>query len=212
MEHFENTVSTQRIHEGRIINLREDTVALPSGRIAKREIVEHNGAICVVPILADGRIVMVRQFRKPAEDALLEIPAGGLNPNEDPEDCARRELIEECGLHGGQLTPLFTCYLAPGYSTELMYGFLGEDFAEGEAEPEEDENLEIEMYELEEVLPMIDVVRIRDAKTICGLLALYKRRVTGADYQAKRSTPATASGTATAQSAGGTASDSGHGG
>ena len=176
MEHSEETVSSQRIYEGRIINLREDTVALPSGRIAKREVVEHSGAVCVVPVLADGRIVMVRQFRKPAEAALLEIPAGGLNPNEDPMDCARRELIEECGLHGGQLTPLFTCYLAPGYSTELMYGFLGEGFEEGEPEPEEDENLEIEMYSLEEVLPMIDDGLIRDSKTICGLLALYKRR------------------------------------
>jgi len=176
MEHFENTISSQRIHEGRIINLREDTVALPSGRTAKREIVEHHGAICVVSVLADNRIVMVRQFRKPAEVALLEIPAGGLNPGEDPADCARRELIEECGLRGGQLTPLFTCYLAPGYSTELMHGFLGEGFEAGEATPEEDENLEIETYSLDEVLPMIDDGRICDAKTICGLLALYRRR------------------------------------
>ncbi|HVF11027.1 MAG TPA: NUDIX hydrolase [Abditibacteriaceae bacterium] len=176
MEHFENTISSRRIHEGRIINLREDIVALPSGRTATREIVEHHGAVCVVPVVADGRIVMVRQFRKPAEAALLELPAGGLNAGEDPADCARRELVEECGLHGGQLIPLFTCYLAPGYSTELMHGFLGEGFAEGEAEPEDDENLEIEMYSLAELLPMIDDGRIRDAKTICGLLALYKRR------------------------------------
>ena len=180
MEHFENTVSSRRIHEGRIINLREDTVALPSGRTTQREIVEHRGAVCVTPVLSDGRIVMVRQFRKPAEAALLELPAGGLNPDEDPADCARRELVEECGLQGGVLTPLFTCYLAPGYSTELMYGFLGEGFAEGEPEPEEDENLEIETYSLEELLPMIDDGRIRDSKTICGLLALYRRRVTDA--------------------------------
>jgi ADP-ribose pyrophosphatase len=177
MEHFEKTISSQRIHEGRIINLREDTVSLPSGRTAKREIVEHRGAVCVVPVLDDGRVVMVRQFRKPAEDALLELPAGGLNANEDPRSCAERELIEECGLQAGQLTSLFTCYLAPGYSTELMHGFLGEKLEEVNATPEEDENLEIEVYALEELLTMIDDGRIRDAKTICGLLALYRKRM-----------------------------------
>ena len=72
MEHYENTVATRRIHEGRIINLREDTVEMPSGRTAKREIVEHKGAVCIVPVLNDGSVGMVRQFRKPAEDALLE--------------------------------------------------------------------------------------------------------------------------------------------
>ncbi|MBV9467664.1 MAG: NUDIX hydrolase [Abitibacteriaceae bacterium] len=176
MEHFENTISSRRIHEGRIINLREDTVALPSGREGKREIVEHKGAVCIIPVLADGRIVMVRQFRKPAEDVLLEVPAGSLNQGEEPESCARRELVEECNLHAEQLTPIFTCYLAPGYSTELMFGFLGEDLRETPGTPDEDENLEIETYTLDELLPMIDDGRIRDSKTICGLLALYRRR------------------------------------
>src|SRR5688572_18744005 len=140
MEHFENTLETRRIHEGRIINLREDTVALPSGRTSKREIVEHRGAVCIVPVLPDGRIAMVRQFRKPAEAALLEIPAGGLEKGESPIDCARRELIEECGLRAEQLTPLFECYLAPGYSTELIFGFLGTELHETDIKLDEDEN------------------------------------------------------------------------
>jgi ADP-ribose pyrophosphatase len=176
MEHFENTVSSRRIHEGRIINLREDTVALPSGRQGKREIVEHKGAVAIVPVLPDGSIVMVRQFRKPAEAVLLEIPAGSLERGEDPLVCADRELTEECNLKAGRLTPLFTCYLAPGYSTELMHGYLGEDLSELAGTPDEDENLEIESYVLEDLLPMIDDGRILDSKTICGLLALYRQR------------------------------------
>lgn len=176
MEHFEKTISSRRIHEGRIINLREDTVDLPSGRTAKREIVEHPGAVCIVPVLEDGRIVLVRQFRKPAEAALLEIPAGGLNPGEAPASCAHRELTEECNLSAERLTPLFTCYLAPGYSTEMMHGFLGENLRDTVGTPDEDENLEIETYTLDELLPMLDDGRILDSKTICGLLALYRRR------------------------------------
>ncbi|HEX8835109.1 MAG TPA: NUDIX hydrolase [Abditibacteriaceae bacterium] len=176
MEHFEETIGTRRIHEGRIINMREDTVRMPSGREAKREIIEHKGAVCVVPVLADGRIAMVRQFRKPAETALLEIPAGGLNPGETPAECAHRELIEECGLDAAKITPFFSAYLAPGYSTELIHGFLAEELTETSTNPDEDENVELEIYELSELLAMIDDGRICDSKTLCGLLALYRRR------------------------------------
>lgn len=179
MEHFENTLDTRRIHEGRIINLREDTVALPSGRTGKREIVEHRGAVCIVPVLPNGRIAMVRQFRKPAEEALLEVPAGGLEPGEAPIDCAGRELIEECGLRATRLTPLFECYLAPGYSTELMFGFLGEGLEETDTDPDEDENVEVEIYTVDELMKIMDDGGIRDSKTICGLLALYRRRREG---------------------------------
>jgi len=180
MEHFENTLETRRIHEGRIINLREDTVALPSGRTGKREIVEHRGAVSIVPVLPDGRIAMVRQFRKPAEEALLEIPAGGLEIGESPIECAGRELIEECGLRAGRLSPLFECYLAPGYSTELMFGFLAEELEETDIDPDEDENVEVEIYTLDELMQILDNGGIRDSKTICGLLALYRQRQEGA--------------------------------
>jgi ADP-ribose pyrophosphatase len=171
----EKAVSTQRLHEGRIINLREDTVTLPSGKTAKREIVELKGAVCIVPVKSDGKIVLVRQFRKPAEAALLELPAGGLEKDEAPEACAQRELMEECGLRAGKITPLFECFLAPGYSTELMHGFLGEDLVEESAEADEDENLIIEEYSLPEALQLLDDGQIRDAKTICGILAYYRK-------------------------------------
>jgi ADP-ribose pyrophosphatase len=168
----EPTVSTRRIHEGRIINLREDVILLPSGREAKREIVEHKGAVCVVPVLGDGRIVLVRQYRKPAEEALLEVPAGGLEVGESPSECASRELMEECGFRPGKLSPLYEAFLAPGYSTELMYAFVAEDLSEERAQADEDENVAVEIYTPEEIVAMMGRLEIRDAKTVSAL-ALY---------------------------------------
>lgn len=177
MEHSETTLSTRRIHEGRIINLREDVVRLADGRESKREIVEHKGAVCIVPVLPDGRIVMVRQFRKPAEAALLEVPAGGLESGEEPLEAARRELIEECGYQAARITPLFQAYLAPGYSTELMYAFLGEELTTCDIDPDEDENVEVEIYTLDELLTRIDNGEVSDAKTLSALLCLYRQRM-----------------------------------
>jgi ADP-ribose pyrophosphatase len=180
LEEFEEkTVSVERLHEGRIINLREDTVALPSGRVAKREIVEHKGAVAILPVRENGKIVLVRQYRKPAEEVLLEIPAGGLNAGEDPAACAERELMEECGLRAGRMTKLFACLLAPGYSTELIHIFLAEDLEDKTAQPEEDENLEIVEYSLDELLQLLDAGQIRDAKTIAAVLAYYRRQQSG---------------------------------
>ena len=171
LENFrETTISSETIYQGRVLNLRKDEVRLSNGHVTHREIVEHHGAICVVPVANDGRIMMVRQFRKPAEQALLELPAGSLEKGEDPLDCAHRELFEECGLKAARMTPLFQCYLAPGYSSEYMYGFLAQDMEREKAQPEEDEILDLESYTLHELLPMITDGRIRDAKTICGVL------------------------------------------
>lgn len=171
----EKTVATQRLHEGRIISLREDTVTLPSGRTGKREIVEHKGAVAVLPVRDDGKLVLIRQFRKATEEVLLEMPAGGLNAGEDPQDCAARELVEECGLTAKKWTLLFSCYLAPGYSSELIHIYLAEDLTDVPAEPEEDENLEIGEYTLDEALQMLDEGKVRDAKTLAGLLGYYRR-------------------------------------
>lgn len=171
LEEFrEITLETERLYEGRVINLRKDEVRLSNGHIAQREIVEHRGAICVVPVGDDGKIMLVRQFRKPTEQTLLELPAGSLELGEDPLVCAHRELMEECGLKAARMTPLFQCYLAPGYSSEYMYGYAAQGLRKVDAQPEEDELLELESYSLQELLPMISDGRIRDAKTICGVL------------------------------------------
>lgn len=176
MEFTEKTLSTRRLHEGRIINLREDTIELPDGRTGKREIVEHKGAVCVVPILPDGRVIMVRQFRKACEEALLEIPAGSLEIGEDPADCAKRELCEETNQAAGKMTHLFSCFLAPGYSTELIHCYLAEDLSPQAGTPDEDEHLNVETYALDELLAMCDDGRIKDAKTLAALGMLYRRQ------------------------------------
>ena len=171
IENFrETTTKSETIYQGRIINLRKDEVRLSNGNTAQREIVEHHGAICVVPVQDDGKLMLVRQFRKAAEQALLELPAGSLEKGEDPLHCAHRELLEECGLKAAKMTPLFQCYLAPGYSSEYMYGYLAQELEKTQAQPEDDEILELEIYPLQELLPMITDGRIRDAKTICGIL------------------------------------------
>lgn len=172
----EKILSSEQIYDGKIVNLRVDTIELPSGNVTKREIMAHGGAVSVVPILPDGKIGMIRQWRSAVQEYLWELPAGGLEKGEKPEDCAGRELIEEIGYKAGKLTLFFQCYLAPGYSSEMMYGFLGEDLELVGAQPEEDETIELVPKSLEELLPLIDSGEIRDSKTVCGLLALYRRR------------------------------------
>jgi ADP-ribose pyrophosphatase len=166
---MEEITSSQRIYEGRIINLRVDTVRLESGRDSKREVVEHKGAVCVVPVLDDGRVMLVRQFRLPAGDSLLEVPAGGLEAGESPEECAARELMEECGFRPGRLIPLYEAFLAPGYSTEMMYAFLATDLSEEKLKADDDENISLETFTLDELDKLVDTFQIRDAKTVAAI-------------------------------------------
>ncbi len=176
MQHTEKQLDTERIYDGKVVKLRLDTVELSSGRQAKREVLEHGGAVCILPILPDGQIAMIKQWRTAAQEILWEIPAGGIEPGEAPEACAHRELIEEIGYKIGKLTPLFQCYLAPGYSSEMMWAYLGEDLELVGAQPEPDENIELVIKPLEELLPLIDSGEIRDSKTICALLSLHRLR------------------------------------
>ena len=171
----EKVLSSEPIYDGKVVNLRVDTIELPSGNVTKREIIEHGGAVCIIPMLPDGRIGMIKQWRSAVQEFLWELPAGGLEPGEEPKDCAGRELIEEIGYEAGKLTLIFQCYLAPGYSSEMMYGYLGEDLEEVGAQPEEDETIDLVPMSLDELLPLIDSGEIRDSKTVCGLLALHRR-------------------------------------
>ena len=165
----ENLVSTTRIFDGKIINLRLDTVTLPNGKEAKREIVEHPGAVAVVPILPDGRIIMVRQYRHAVGKALLEIPAGKLDRGEIPEQCAARELEEETGYASIQLRSLTSVWTAPGFSNEIIHIYVAENLQEKVQNLDEDEFLHIEIYSKEELRQMIQDGSISDSKTIIGL-------------------------------------------
>ncbi|MBB6216649.1 ADP-ribose pyrophosphatase [Anaerosolibacter carboniphilus] len=168
----ENTINSKRIYEGRIISLRVDTVELPDKKYSTREIIEHPGAAVVVPITDEGKIIMVKQFRKPVEDFLIEVPAGKLDKGEEPLLCAHRELKEETGYSSGNMQHLFTFFSSPGFANETMHLFIARDLTVGEAIPDEDEYIEIESYELNQLIHMIFNGQIKDAKSIIAIFAV----------------------------------------
>lgn len=166
----EKTLKTARIYDGKVINLRVDTVELPDKKYSKREIVEHAGAAAVVPLTATGHVVLVKQFRKPVDEVIYEIPAGILETKETAENCARRELAEETGYRAGTLELLTAYYPSPGFSNEVIHVFLARDLSEGTARPDEDEYLEVVEIPMDQAIKMIKEGRIKDSKAIIGLL------------------------------------------
>lgn len=168
-------VASERIYEGKIINLRRDLVRLPNGREASREVVEHPGAVAVVPLLPDGRILLVRQFRHPVGQILLEIPAGKLDAGEDPDDCARRELEEETGHRAGRLERKASVFTGPGFTDEVIHIYVAEELQRTVQNPDEDEFLEVGAYEPAQIRQLIQSGQICDAKTLAGLYLLQNR-------------------------------------
>jgi ADP-ribose pyrophosphatase len=140
----------------------------------EREIVEHPGAVAIVAVDADDLVAFVRQLREPARALLLELPAGTLDPDESPEDCARRELREETGLTGGTWTPLTRFWTTPGFCRELMHVYVAEGVEAGEAAPEQDEELELVHVPLSKLDGRLD--ELEDAKTLAGVLLYLRRR------------------------------------
>ncbi|MCW3098597.1 MAG: ADP-ribose pyrophosphatase [Chthonomonadaceae bacterium] len=170
MELTETVIGTEPIYSGRVVNLRIDTIRQPDGHVSKREIVAHPGAVCIVPIREDGMVLLVRQFRLAAGQALLEVPAGTREKGEDPEACAYRELEEETGYRAIALRPLYTAYLAPGYSTELMYAYLATGLTLGQTNPDEGEKIELVEIPIAEIEDRVLAGEFADAKTIAALL------------------------------------------
>ena len=166
---MEHTTSVKRIYDGRVLGLRVDQVTLNDGQPTIREVVEHPGASAIVPLLTDNKIVLVRQYRYPIQRELLEIPAGTLEKNETPDQCAIRELREETGFNCGDLTKISECYLAPGYSTEKIHFYLARNLTPDPAEADEDERIKVETFPLQTVLRKIHEGEICDAKTICAI-------------------------------------------
>jgi ADP-ribose pyrophosphatase len=165
------TIHSEYIYRGRVVTLRIDTVMLPDGRLIKREVVEHRGAVAIVPILDTKTVLLIRQFRQAVGETLLEIPAGTLEDDEDPDSCAARELEEETGYRAGSLQRLFSQYLAPGYSNEVLHVYCARDLTCSSARPDVDEEIELIPVRMADIETMIWDGRIRDAKSIAALLA-----------------------------------------
>ncbi|MCD8036558.1 MAG: NUDIX hydrolase, partial [Clostridiales bacterium] len=164
-------VKSNKIYDGKILRVYSDEITMPDGRTATREVVEKNNASAIVPVDADGNIIFVRQYRHPARDMVLEIPAGTFEKGEDPYDCAMRELEEEIGYKTDSLTFVNWAYCSIGVCTEKIYLYIAENLKEGRQHLDDDEFIEIERYPLEECLKMVFDGTLNDSKTIIGILA-----------------------------------------
>ncbi len=172
---YPRVAASQPIYSGRVVKLRLDDVEMEPGTTVRRELIEHPGAVVIVAEDGQGRLLWVRQYRYAADRALLELPAGTLEPPEPPEACARRELVEETGFSGTEWRLLGNFYTAPGFCTEYMHVFAARDLTPAEADGDEDEAIEVVPLTLEESLRQIDSGEIEDAKSIAAL-HLYLRK------------------------------------
>ncbi|MCS7201592.1 MAG: NUDIX hydrolase [Dictyoglomus sp.] len=167
---IEKILREKLVYKGKIVNIKEVEVELPNGKIGKREIVEHPGAVAILPIDQEGGIFFVKQYRMCTGEILLEIPAGKLNYGEDPYQCAIRELEEEIGYKAKDLKLIHAFFTSPGISNEILYLFEAKDLEKTQINPDEDEFLEIIIIKRENLKKLIKENKIKDAKT---LIALY---------------------------------------
>lgn len=166
----ETLTASKRIYEGRVVTLDLVDVTLPDGNAAKREIVRHPGAVAVVPIDEDGNVILVSQYRTAADHVLIEIPAGTLNPGEDPVDCARRELQEEIGYIPRFLMPMGAFFAAPGYTTEQIHLFMATNLEYSPLPADHDEFIEVSRMPLRDALEQAQNGMLHDGKSIIGIL------------------------------------------
>jgi ADP-ribose pyrophosphatase len=169
-----SVLSSARGFDGKLLHVRVDRVRLPSGRETAREVVEHPGAVAVLPLTADGRVLFIRQYHHPIGEALLGIPAGTVEPGEDPAATARRELVEETGHAADRLVELTSFFTSPGYSTERLTVFRADGCRPTGGRPAADELIELVALPLAEVPALVrsGPERIREAKTLVALLWL----------------------------------------
>ncbi len=171
----ERVLGTRRVYDGRVVSLRVDEVTLPGGGKTQREIVEHHGAVAVVPV-AGRDVYLVRQYRRAAGRALLEIPAGTLEPGERPVQALRRELAEEIGVRAARVRRLAAFYPSPGFLTEIVHLYLATGLRPARRQAEEDEDLEVVRVSLGRAMSLVNRGEIRDAKSIIGLLMASRLR------------------------------------
>lgn len=171
----ETTIHTEKIFEGKIVRLQVDDVTLPNGKKAKRELVKHSGAVAVIAITKDRKIVFVEQYRKPLERTLVEIPAGKLEEGEDPKEAAIRELEEETGYTANNLQLLTSFYTSPGFAEEIVHIYITDELEKLDNPPKGDEDEFVEVLELtlDEAKRYVEEQRIQDAKTNYAVLYLH---------------------------------------
>lgn len=157
------------VYHGKIVNLVVDDITTDQGIKTIREVFQHPGGAAVVPVLAGGDVLLVRQFRYPMQEYILELPAGKIDDGEPPEETAARELIEEVGYKAGRLTKIAECYSTPGFCDEKLHIYVAEDLTPAEAAGDHDEDLEVVRLTRAEVQEHLRQGRFRDAKTIIGI-------------------------------------------
>jgi ADP-ribose pyrophosphatase len=162
-------IRSERIYQGRVFGVRCDTVSLPNGKSVELDIVEHPGAVTMVPVDDQGNLWFVRQYRHAGGVELLELPAGSLEPGEPPEDCAYREVREEIGMAAGHIKKIGEFYMAPGYSTEFLQIYLATDLRPAPLPADDDEFLTVEAIPIRQVFAMVEAGQIHDCKTLASL-------------------------------------------
>ncbi|OLO42683.1 ADP-ribose pyrophosphatase [Alkalihalophilus pseudofirmus] len=162
---YEKTLKSETLYEGRIIDLVLEDVELPNGKMSKREIVKHPGAVAIIPVTVEGKLVLIRQFRKALERNIVEIPAGKLEVGEKPEVCAMRELEEETGYKTNHMEKVISFYTSPGFADEFVHIYFTNQLEQGVVNPDEDEFVEKLEVTVEEAEKMILTNEIFDAKT-----------------------------------------------
>lgn len=177
----EKTLSTEKIFEGKVISLQVDEVELPDGNRSKREIIKHPGAVAVIAVTEENKILMVEQYRKALERSLVEIPAGKLEKGEDPVDSACRELEEETGYECEKMEHLTSFYTSPGFADEIVHLYFAHGIRKKENPAGVDEDEFVELYELslEEAVEYMKEGKIRDAKTAYAIQYLQLRKALG---------------------------------
>lgn len=165
-------VGSKALHRGRVINLRVDTIDVGGGKTVQREIIEHPGAVVIAAVDDEGRVLMVRQYRHAAGEALLELPAGTMEPGEEPTVTAVRELQEETGYYPGELTPAGGYFSTPGFCNEFLHLFIARHLRAQPLKGDDDEEIEVEAVPVEDIPSLVLSGKIKDAKTIAGLFVL----------------------------------------